>query len=318
GGQLVAHERLPLGDDLPHAGLDALEVLGLERRAPGQLEVVVEAVLDRRADAEGGPREEVEHRLGEDVGGRVADRGGAAFAVGRDDGDAVAVVQLGGEVALLAVDLGDDGVAGQAGTDAAGQVERGRALLHRARGTVGQRHSDLGHGRRGYRPHGPRRNLDRALGGDPDGPPGDRRATAPPPAQGADEPCSAAEAPRPPSLPATTAVGWGGSDSGRRVAYSSTYSWPVSSRTSYISSSVIWRRSRRSSTRWRWRVTSIGRPKRMMQAANGRGTRAPGGWMSRVPMMPTGTSGAPVRSASRAAPVWPLCRRPSRLRVPSG
>ena len=40
----------------------------------GELEVVVEAVLDRRADAELGAREQVQHRLGHHVGGRVAHR----------------------------------------------------------------------------------------------------------------------------------------------------------------------------------------------------------------------------------------------------
>jgi hypothetical protein len=36
-GELVAHERLGLGEDLAHAGLDALEVLGYEgaRRPSG-------------------------------------------------------------------------------------------------------------------------------------------------------------------------------------------------------------------------------------------------------------------------------------------
>ena len=51
---------------------------------------------------------------------------------------------------------------------------------------------------------------------------------------------------------------------------------------------------------------------------NGLGIFASGGWMSRVPRKPTGTNGAPVRSARRAGPVWPLCSTPSRDRVPSG
>ena len=81
-----------LVDDLAHAGVDAVEVLGRERGAVRQLEVVVEAVLDRRADAEGGVGEQVEHRLGQHVGRRVADRVEAPRAVGGDDGHAVAVV----------------------------------------------------------------------------------------------------------------------------------------------------------------------------------------------------------------------------------
>jgi hypothetical protein len=69
GRDLLTHERLVLVDDLPHAGVDALEVLGGERRPARQLEVVVEAVLHRRPDAEGGVREQVEDRLGQHVGG---------------------------------------------------------------------------------------------------------------------------------------------------------------------------------------------------------------------------------------------------------
>jgi hypothetical protein len=111
---VVAHEGLRLGDDLPHPGLDALEVLRGERRSPGQLEVVVEAVLDRRADAEGGAREQVEHGLGEDVGRGVTDRVEAPVRVRGDDGDLVAVGQLVAEVALLAVDHRDHGRLGQA------------------------------------------------------------------------------------------------------------------------------------------------------------------------------------------------------------
>ena len=40
----------------------------------GELEVVVEAVLDRRADRDLGPRVELQHRLGHHVGGVVADQ----------------------------------------------------------------------------------------------------------------------------------------------------------------------------------------------------------------------------------------------------
>ena len=40
--------------------------------------------------------------------------------------------------------------------------------------------------------------------------------------------------------------------------------------------------------------------------------------MRSVPMMPTGRIGQPTLSAKRAAPVWPLYKAPSRLRVPSG
>ena len=67
--ELGALERLRLGDDLAHARLDRLEVLGRER--PGHVEVVVEAVLDGGADGDLRHREELDHRLGHDVRGRV-------------------------------------------------------------------------------------------------------------------------------------------------------------------------------------------------------------------------------------------------------
>ena len=59
-------------DALGHARLDRLEVAGCQRA--GQLEVVVEAVGDRGPDPELGTRDEIEDRLGHDVGRRVAHR----------------------------------------------------------------------------------------------------------------------------------------------------------------------------------------------------------------------------------------------------
>ena len=99
--ELVAHERLRLGDDLAHPRLDALEVLLDERAAVRQLEVVVEAVLDGRADAERGAREQVEHGLGEHVGRGVADREAGPRALSAVTiGDLVAVVERPTQVAL--------------------------------------------------------------------------------------------------------------------------------------------------------------------------------------------------------------------------
>ena len=55
-----------------HARLDRREVVGRQR--PRQVEVVVEAVRDRRPDAELGAREQVQHGLGHHVRRRVAHR----------------------------------------------------------------------------------------------------------------------------------------------------------------------------------------------------------------------------------------------------
>ena len=59
-------------DRLAHPLLDRRQVVGRQR--PGQEEVVVEAVLDGRPDAELRAREQVEDGLGQDVGGAVAHR----------------------------------------------------------------------------------------------------------------------------------------------------------------------------------------------------------------------------------------------------
>ena len=236
GRDLVAHERLVLVDDLADAGVDAVEVVGGERGAARQLEVVVEAVLDRRADAERGPGEQVEHRLRQHVGRRVADRVQPPLAVGRDDGDAVAVGQLGAEVALVTVDLGDDRRLGQPRPDALGQAERGGARCHGPRGTVGQVDRDVGHAREVT-------DRCRRL-------PNRMRRRVEPEADAADSARRAARLPCPVG-PQHEVVGWAGMASGLRVAYSSTYSWRDSARISYISSSVSSRSTSRSPVRSR-------------------------------------------------------------------
>ena len=101
-GDDPASEPLTGLDDLLHALLEALEVLGRERRL--DVEVVVEAVLDGRPDAELGVLEGVLHRLREHVGARVAQHGEAVVGVDGDRLDVVTVVEHLGEVAQLAVD----------------------------------------------------------------------------------------------------------------------------------------------------------------------------------------------------------------------
>ena len=95
------------GDRRAHPLLDRGEVVGDERAR--QVEVVVEAVLDRGADAELRAREEVEHGLGHDVrrgvahrvevvvGVRVEELVGGALVGGRE----VEVVLVGRALALV-------------------------------------------------------------------------------------------------------------------------------------------------------------------------------------------------------------------------
>ena len=108
-----------------------------------QLEVVVEAVLDRRADAERGPGEQVEHSLGEDVGRRVADREQAPTRVRRHDRDLIPVGEGVHEVPFLAVDHGDHRRLAQALADLGRQLAGGGAGRDLALGTVRQRDREL-------------------------------------------------------------------------------------------------------------------------------------------------------------------------------
>ena len=82
---LVAFEGLVGIDDEAHTHLDRLQVLVAEGGATGQLEVVVEAVLDRWADGVGGAGPQVQHGLGQHVGRRMPDRVEPVIAARRHD-----------------------------------------------------------------------------------------------------------------------------------------------------------------------------------------------------------------------------------------
>ena len=69
---LAQLERMVGGDARAHARLDHGQVV--RRQRARQEQVVVEAVVDDRTDPELRAREQVHHRFGEDVGGRVAHR----------------------------------------------------------------------------------------------------------------------------------------------------------------------------------------------------------------------------------------------------
>ncbi len=122
----AADEALVLADDALHLLLDGLQVFGRERVDVAEVEV--EAVGDRRADAEVRLRLDALHGLGHDVRGRVAqdrqtvgavDQHGLDRVIGRDDG---------GEVLQVAVDAqSDDGTVGEQGeaVGGIGHVRRG-------------------------------------------------------------------------------------------------------------------------------------------------------------------------------------------------
>ena len=107
---VLAHEPLVGLDVLAHLRLDRLEVVLRERHALRELEVVVEAVLDRRGRSRLRARIQLEHRLGEHVRGVVADQPQRLVAAPVGDdlellGPSVRSGQRPVEVAELAVDL---------------------------------------------------------------------------------------------------------------------------------------------------------------------------------------------------------------------
>ncbi len=123
--RLLFGDHLPIegligGHDLGHPCLDRLQVLGGE--SPADVEVVVEAVLDGRPDGIASTREQGEHRLRHDVGGRVAQDVAARVAVGSDHLHGSAVGQRGRQVAQLPIDLDGHRRLGQARSDGAGRV----------------------------------------------------------------------------------------------------------------------------------------------------------------------------------------------------
>ena len=132
----TAREGLALVDDPLHHPLELLEVVRGERDL--DVEVVVEAVADRRTDPEAGLGVHLLDGLREDVGGGVPQHVEAVGAVDGDRFDGVPVVEDVGQVDQLVADPGDDhgAVVGE-------EVRRGRALRHRSL-VSGDGHADLG------------------------------------------------------------------------------------------------------------------------------------------------------------------------------
>jgi hypothetical protein len=118
-GLLACHgdplERLVLGDDGFHPLLHSLEVLRSERMVDP--EVIVEAVLDRRPDGEGGPGELAEDRLGHHVRRRVPENV-QALRIGECDHREVPALGYGsGEVEQLLAHFDCHRSLGEAGSD---------------------------------------------------------------------------------------------------------------------------------------------------------------------------------------------------------
>ena len=106
---LAALDRKVRARDLPHLGLDALEILGGER--PVVLEVVVEAVLDDRADRHLRLGEQALDRLRHEVRRRMADDLEALRRIRKDRRDDRVALERPRQVDDSIVDAGRDRLA---------------------------------------------------------------------------------------------------------------------------------------------------------------------------------------------------------------
>ena len=138
---LLAGPGAALGELAPDLVLDRLEVRLVDRL--GELEVVVEAVLDRRADRDLHTRMQPTHGLGEQVRCRVAqhrERVRILAVSRRQDLQASAVRQRQPKVARLTVDAREHRLLREPRPDRAGSVERARSVGKFELRAVGEDH----------------------------------------------------------------------------------------------------------------------------------------------------------------------------------
>ncbi len=143
---LVADEGLVLGDDLAHGRRDPLEVVVAEVGPPGQLEVVVEAVLDHRPDGELGAGPESQDRLRQHMGGGMADDLAPGRRLDGDHAHLRAVGQRRREVDRDPVESGGHGCGGKSRADRGGQLPGGRPLVELPGRAIGKSDGDRCHG----------------------------------------------------------------------------------------------------------------------------------------------------------------------------
>ena len=124
--------------DLGHARLDGGEVVRRDSRALGQLDVVVEAVLDGRADAELHAGIQIGESGGQEMGRGMAHELEALVALGGDDGHGIAVGDDGVQIDGGVVDDAGQRRAGEPSADGGSHVGDGGALFQLLDGSVGQ------------------------------------------------------------------------------------------------------------------------------------------------------------------------------------
>jgi hypothetical protein len=148
GLELIALPDAPLDrqvavDDFAHPLLDLREILGGERLFPR--EIVVEAVLDRRAEGDLGAGEQLLHRLREHMRGVVPDQLQRVRVLGGDDRHLGVLGDRQGQILHLAVDFHRERGLGETGPDAGGKLGARDGLLEGADAAV--REGDVDHGR---------------------------------------------------------------------------------------------------------------------------------------------------------------------------
>ena len=129
-------------DDLAHLLFDRGKILRRERLVAE--EVVIEAVLDHRADGHLRARPQRLHGFGEHMGGVVPDQLQRAGVVAGDEFDSGVVLDRIGEIDHGAVERHRHGALGERGRNALGDVEAGGVLGEFAFRAVGEGEGDLG------------------------------------------------------------------------------------------------------------------------------------------------------------------------------
>ena len=141
-----AHERELFGDDLPHLRFERGEVLRRERLR--HLEVVVEAVVDRGAEADLRIRTQPTHRGREDVGAGVPQHGERARILVGDDREPPALPEWRHQVLHLVIHRHGNRRAQQAGADRGDDLPGQGTGRDLAGGAVGKGQDEHGGGRR--------------------------------------------------------------------------------------------------------------------------------------------------------------------------
>jgi len=139
-GPDLADQRLVGRDDPPHLLLDGGQILFGEGAAfGGRREIVIEAVLGRRAEGDLGARIKALNRLGEDMGEivpRQLER--VRLVAHRDQGELAIFLERAADIAQLAIDPRRQRRLGEAGPDRRRHVRRARPPLDLADRSVGQ------------------------------------------------------------------------------------------------------------------------------------------------------------------------------------